>query len=145
MKNWPKMGRKVAKYWQNSGLKWTQNGPKMNPKIVSENLIPAHFESFFWGLYLANFGPLVAREGLFGNQKCKKFLSHSSIQRWEVEDGFGEKLLGCAQLVTKVPRTQSPAHMELTQRSWSCVSQIWAIWEKKFLLQQSWMPCPNFD
>ena len=74
-----------------------------------------------------------------------RFLSHSSIQRWEVEDGFGEKLLGCAQLVTKVPRTQSPAHMELTQRSWSCVSQIWAIWEKKFLLQQSWMPCPNFD
>ena len=73
MKNWPKMGQKVVKYWQNSGHKWTQNGPKMNPKIVSENLIPAHFESFFWGLYLANFGPLVAWEGLFGNQKCKKF------------------------------------------------------------------------
>ena len=60
MKNWPKMGQKVVKYWQNSGHKWTQNGPKMNPKIVSENLIPAHFESFFWGLYLAIFDPLVA-------------------------------------------------------------------------------------
>ena len=48
-----------------------------------------------------------------------RFLSHSSLQRWEVEDGFWERLLACAQFVTKVPRTPSPAHMELTQRSWS--------------------------
>ena len=66
----------------------------------------------------------------------------SSLQRGEVEDGFGEKLLGCAHFVTKVPRTPSPGHMELTQRSWSCLSQIWEILKNHFSLQQYWMPCP---
>ena len=44
----------------------------MKPNNVSKNLIPVHFESFFWGLSLANFGPVVAWEGRFENQKCKK-------------------------------------------------------------------------
>ena len=44
----------------------------MKPNNVSKNLIPVHFESFFWGLSLANFGPVVAYEGRFENQKCKK-------------------------------------------------------------------------
>ena len=73
----------------------------------------------------------VSQTCLGTHLRLLRFLSHSSLQRWEVEDGFGEKLLGCAQLVTKVPRTPSPGHMELTQRSWSCLIQIWAIWGKK--------------
>ena len=45
---------------------------KKYPRNVPKNLIPVHFESFFWGLSLANFGPVVAWEGRFENQKCKK-------------------------------------------------------------------------
>ena len=66
----------------------------------------------------------VSQTCLGTHLRLLRFLSHSSLQRWEVEDGFGERLLACAQFVTKVPRTPSPAHMELTQRSWSCLSQI---------------------
>ena len=56
------MGQKSVKNMAKKRSKMDPKFGKKYPRNVPKKLIPAHFESFFWGLNLANFVLLVNLE-----------------------------------------------------------------------------------
>ena len=133
-----------AERWRTALEKSSWAVPTLWPKCPGPNLLPIWSSHKGPGHVSARPEPFEKKNFCCNNPGCPvRILTKSHQQKWTREN---IEMALTREWCTLDPWLYGAFHLVSSLRCpWQSLSKIWAIWEKKFQLQQSWMAFPNFD
>ena len=133
-----------AERWRTALEKSSWAVPSWWPKCPGPNLLPIWSSHKGPGHVSARSEPFEKKNFCCNNPGCPvRILTKSHQQKWTREN---IEMALTREWCTLDPWLYGAFHLVSSLRCpWQSLSKIWAIWEKKFQLQQSWMAFPNFD